>query len=140
MLYEKNIMNSHILYAWLLTPCLLMAGCATPHKPESTIDACKLTKPPKEAVIDDIPHMGEMYKYPGALPDNYSGCKKIWINHYLAFSIIVNNGSVSRMEFIDPDGEGETEVCNYDKNKKLMKGSSSKCTAYSELLDDLWKK
>lgn len=125
----------------ILLGCTLLAACAaTPHKAEGTIDACKLTKPPKDAVVQDIPHMGEMYKYPGALHDNYSGCKKIWINQYLAFSIVVNNGSVTRMEFIDPDGEGETEICNYDKNKKLLEGSSSKCTAYSELLDDLWKK
>ena len=28
---------------------------------------------------------------------------------------------------------------NYDKDRTLIKGSSSGCTAYNELHDDLWK-
>ncbi len=133
-------MNKHkMLYVWLLITSLFMVSCATPRNPDGTIDACKLTKPPKESVVEDMPHMGEMYKYPGKLPANYSGCKKIWINNQLLFSIVVNNGNVSRIEFFDPDGEKVPQVCNYDKDRKLIKGSSSECAAYGELHDELWK-
>lgn len=133
-------MNNHkILYIWFFITCILLSGCASPRKTDDSIDACKLTEPPQEAVVKDIPHMGKMYKYPGKLPINYSGCKKIWINNQLIFSIIVNNGNVSRIEFFDPDREKATEVCNYDKSRKLINNSSSECTAYSELHDELWK-
>ena len=133
-------MNKYaVLYTLLIITSFSVTGCAEPRTSDDRIDACKLTKPPKEAVVKDLPHMGEMYKYPGKLPVNYSGCKKIWINNQLIFSIIINNGNVSRIEFFDPDGEKAPEVCNYDNNRMLIKDSSSACTAYGELHDDLWK-
>ena len=128
-----------LLYVLLLIASFSVAGCATPHNSDAVIDVCKLTKPPKEAGVKDLPHMGKMYKYPEKLPVNYSGCKKIWINNQLIFSIIINNGNVSSIEFFDPNGEKAPEVCSYDNNRMLTKGSSSECTAHGELHDDLWK-
>jgi hypothetical protein len=117
---------------------LFLASCATPRNSDGTIDACKLTKPPKEAMIENAGHLGRMYGYPDLtkVPDNYSGCQKTWLgsyndspaNSYLFIFIQFNEGVVSRIEF--PRSLSDDRVsafCEFDKNGNLSKKSSDEC-------------
>lgn len=76
-------MNKHkVLYVWLLITSFFMTGCATQHKAENTIDACKLTKPPVESAKGYFPpHAYPMRLFPVAPGDSYSGCQWIWISY-----------------------------------------------------------
>jgi hypothetical protein len=103
---------------------LLLVSCATLHNPDGTIDACKLTKPPKEAEIVNVGHAGRVVGYPNLtkVPDNYSGCLKTWLdsdgslaNSLLIISAQFTDGSVSHIEFTEPDTD--KIVCEFDSNR-----------------------
>lgn len=76
-------MNKHVvLYVLLLIASFSVAGCATPHKTDDTIDTCKLSKPPAKSAQGYFPpHAYPMRLFPVAPGDNYSGCQWIWISY-----------------------------------------------------------
>lgn len=123
-------MNNHKnLYVWLLITSLLMVSCATQRNHDDTIDVCKLTTPPKEAVVKGAGHLGRSFIYPDPrkIPANYSGCVKAWLGDYNPnpetipmFSIRFNNGLVSHIDSYDTDG-AIAVMCEYDDNEKLTK-------------------
>lgn len=72
-------MNKHaVLYVLLLIASFSVVGCVTPRDSDAAIDACKLTKPPKDAYTEYTPHMGQSFVYPNPkeLPPTYTGCLK----------------------------------------------------------------
>lgn len=120
----------------ILLACSLLAACAAaPHKAEGTIDACKLTKPPQEVKIKDASHLGKTATYPVNISRNYSGCRKVWLVDYnqslYALSAIINykQGLISSVELFDEENN-QKEVCGFDKNKTLIKGSAENCSPY----------
>ncbi|MDD2834490.1 MAG: hypothetical protein PHD12_10810 [Methylotenera sp.] len=129
-------MNKHsIFYIWLLIASFFMVGCATPRNPDGTIDACKLTKPPKEAYTEYTPHMGQSFVYPNPtkLSDTYTGCLKWWVEDRLFFTYYLSNGFKYRIDFYDPSNYMKKITCEYDKNKNLTVGPPSECLPYEEL-------
>lgn len=129
-------MNKHKnLYA-LLIACFFMISCATPRSSDGTIDTCMLTKPPKESKIKDAGHLGGLLGYPKEIPNNYSGCRKIWLTNYDSSSIYelfaiiqFNKGLISKVELFDAENN-QKEVCEFDKNKVLTKGPLNHCSSY----------
>lgn len=122
---KKNI----ILYISLLTSSLLIVSCATPRNSDNTIDACNLTKPPKDAHTGKLVHVGNIFIYPDPkkTPSNYSGCVKGWIGDssqkahtVLVLSTKFNGGLVSHIDSFDTDG-AIAVVCDFDGNEKLIK-------------------
>ncbi|MDD2834497.1 MAG: hypothetical protein PHD12_10845 [Methylotenera sp.] len=118
-----------MLYVWLLITSLFMVGCATPRNTDGIVDACKLTKPPKEAHTGELVHVGNIFIYPDPkkTPSNYSGCVKGWIgdssqkaNTILVLSTKFNGGLVSHIDLFDTDG-AIALVCEFDNNEKLIK-------------------
>lgn len=124
-----------ILYIPLLITSLLMAGCATSRNTDGAIDACKLTKPPKEAYTEYTPHMGQSFVYPDPrkLSDTYTGCLKWWIEDRLFFTYYLNNGFKYRIDFYDPDNNMIKITCEYDKSKNLTAGPPDECLPYEDL-------
>lgn len=122
-------MNKHkILYAQLLIACLLLVGCATPRNADGTIDACKLTKPPKEAYTENAGHSFRSFSYPNPykIPSNYTGCVKSWLGdygsnpkHFLVAFAQFDSGLVSKVESHDPDGL--VTSCMFDNNEVITK-------------------
>lgn len=129
-------MNNHKkLYALLLITSLFMVSCATPRNADGTIDACKLTKPPKEAHVAEAGHNWRWFSYPNPyeIPSNYTGCVKGWLGDYSAHpdtflveSIRLDDGLVSKVEYHDPDGL--VTSCEYDKNEVIIKEYSTERT------------
>ncbi|MGB7816887.1 MAG: hypothetical protein WBL28_11120 [Methylotenera sp.] len=126
-------MNKHkMLYVWVLISSLFMVSCATPRNPDGTIDACKLTKPPKEAYIANAGHSFRSFTYPNPykIPSNYTGCVKGWLGdygsnpkHFLVAFTRFDSGLVSKVEYHDPDGL--VTSCEYDKNEVIVKEYST---------------
>ena len=122
-------MNKHKnLYVWLLISSFLLVSCATPRNPDGTIDACKLTKPPKEAHVAEAGHNWRWFTYPHPekVPSNYTGCMKGWLGDYsshpetfIVLSVQYNNGKVSQAESFEPDRL--VASCTYDKNEVVIK-------------------
>lgn len=123
-------MNKHkILYVWLLISSLFMASCATLRNPNGTIDACNLTKPPKDVHTGELVHVGNIFIYPdpSKTPSNYSGCVKGWIgdsskkaNTILVLSAKFNGGSVFHIDSFDTNG-AIAVVCDFDDSERLIK-------------------
>ncbi len=130
-------MNKHqSLYVWLLAVTLAIVGCATPRNPDGTINACKLTEPPKESYIAAAGHVGRSFTYPDPrkIPTNYSGCVKAWLGDYnpnsksvLVLSVKFDGGLVSRIETFNPNKNTTIAVCEFDKNESLLTGPSDDC-------------
>lgn len=132
------------LYISLLITSLLMASCATSRNTDGAVDACKLTKPPKEAHVENAGHVGRSFTYPDitTIPNNYSGCIKVWLgdyglpptNYFLLYSMQFKKGHASRVEGYEPSDDDETVklvlVCEFDENHLLIKGSRGDCTDY----------
>lgn len=115
-----------------------MVSCATPRNPDGSIDACKLTKPPKEAVKYET-HAANLLEYPATIASSYNGCQFIWISdfygvdkHHLLAKLKFKNGLLSHVESFEPKEEKLT--CEFDKNKLLVKGSASDCLPYDRWL------
>jgi len=131
MAIKANLMNKrYFLHAWLLIVSFLMTGCVTPRNPDGTIDACKLTKPPKEAHVAEAGHNWRWFSYPNPyeIPSNYTGCVKGWLGdyssnpkHFLVLSIRFDSGLVSNVESYDSGGI--IASCMFDKNETIIKES-----------------
>ncbi|MDD2834494.1 MAG: hypothetical protein PHD12_10830, partial [Methylotenera sp.] len=96
--------------------------------PDGTIDTCKLTKPPKEAYVENAGHSFRSFTYPNPykIPSNYTGCAKGWLGDYgsnpksfLVISMRFNGGLLLSAEAYDPDGL--VASCEYDKNEMIIK-------------------
>lgn len=130
-------MNKHkMLHVWLLIISLFMVSCAIQRNSDSTIDACNLTKPPKEAIKHET-HAANLLEYPATIADCYNGCQIIWISdfygldkHHLLAKLKFKRGLLSRVESFEPKEEKVT--CEFDKNKSLIKGSTSDCLPYDK--------
>jgi len=122
------------LHISLLVTSLSMAGCATSRNTDGSVDACKLTKPPKESYVIELPHgMGRSFTYPDLSKGvgNYTGCLKTWLNDSILTSLKLDNGAVIYAEITEPDKE--SVVCEFNKNGTLVKGNSSICSEYAKL-------
>jgi hypothetical protein len=115
-----------------------MVSCATPRNPDGTIDACKLTKPPKEAYIANAGHSFRSFSYPNPyeIPSNYTGCAKGWLGDYtanpksfLVVSMRFDGGFLTSADAYDPDGL--VASCEYDKNEMIVKSYIADRTADS---------
>gem|GEM_PF-1502734 len=118
----------YFLHAWFFIASFLIAGCVTPRNPDGSIDACKLTKPPKEAHVAEAGHSFRSFTYPNPynIPSNYTGCIKGWLGDYsshpstlLVFSMRFDGGLLTSADAYDPDGLVAT--CEYDKNEMIVK-------------------
>lgn len=123
------------LYTAVLLTCLLVIGCATTQSNDVKIDACKLTKPPQDSYVMEIPHGGYSYTYPDLSKGigSYTGCVKTWFgdDDYLLQTMWFVNGSISRAELMEP--YKEKVICEFDGNKLLIKGSDEDCKGYAHL-------
>lgn len=130
-------MRKHqFLYTGFFITSLLVNGCVTTHPNDAKIDACSVTKPPKDSHVMEVPHGGYSYTYPDLSKGigNYTGCVKTWFgdDYYLLQTLWFVNGSISRAELMEPHEEKVT--CEFDSNKLLIKGSYEDCKSYTNLL------
>lgn len=113
-----------------------MAGCATSSNTYDSLDACKLTKPPKESKVKNAGHLGQSFTYPTVVTEGYSGCRKVWLTDYnssdtyeLQAIIKYEHGVIYEVELFDEEKK-QKEVCKFDKNKTILAGSPEHCSSY----------
>ena len=112
-----------------------MVSCATPRNPDDTINACKLTQPPKEAGLKAAGHLGWSATYPAVIPLGYSGCRKVWLLDFnqdayeLNAIISYKQGLIYKVGLLDEERHLK-EVCKFNQSKVLIEGVTEHCLSY----------
>lgn len=95
---------------------------------------CDLNAPPKDAVRREQRGMA-LQIYPGALPANYSGCKKYWLaDKQLMANLQYQKGVLKHAEITEP--KSRPFQCQYANNQLLSAKSDRRCPTPQDLTDD----
>ncbi|WP_338846269.1 hypothetical protein V8J88_21220 [Massilia sp. W12] len=116
--------------------CILLSSALTPVSAAGlnfSGSNCELSAPPKDALQREQRGMA-LQIYPGALPPNYSGCRKFWLsNQQLMANLQYQKGQLKHAEITEP--KSRPFQCQYANNQLLSAKSDRRCPTPQDLAE-----